>query len=69
MKKLLKELFPSLWNQISTPVPPENAVCEFECRELECSQEEWEHCERRLKYVNLVNSVEWHNPEEKGIHT
>ncbi len=34
-------------------VPADIELCEFNCRRLECSHNEWENCERRLKLVDL----------------
>jgi len=30
-------------------VPPEDAVCEFRCRKLQCRHGEWEQCDYRLR--------------------
>jgi hypothetical protein len=30
-------------------VPPEDAVCEFRCRRVECRSGDWERCDRRLR--------------------
>jgi hypothetical protein len=38
-------------NQIVADVPPETAVCEFDCRKQECKQEDWANCERRLSHA------------------
>ena len=38
-----------LMEQLVQDVPEELAVCEFECRKLECTQGEWEVCDRRLR--------------------
>ncbi|HEY6488677.1 MAG: hypothetical protein WCC26_05620 [Terracidiphilus sp.] len=32
-------------------VPEDLAVCEFACRHAQCTQGEWETCERRLTYM------------------
>jgi hypothetical protein len=34
-------------NNIGQEVPDELSRCEFDCNRLECSQGEWENCERR----------------------
>jgi len=36
-------------SQIVQEVPESQALCEFDCQKLECSQEEWANCERRLQ--------------------
>ena len=42
-----------LWNwlrrQFVDDVPEGDALCEFDCRKLQCHMEEWEVCERRLR--------------------
>lgn len=39
-----------LWfkDQIVREVPPESAICEFDCRNGQCRNDEWATCERRL---------------------
>ncbi len=29
-------------------VPEDSALCEFDCQKVQCTNEEWAHCERRL---------------------
>jgi hypothetical protein len=45
-------LLQNVWNwvsgQIIGEVPEEDALCEFDCRRLQCAEGEWESCERRL---------------------
>jgi len=45
-------LFQNIWKwvsgQIIGEVPEEDALCEFDCPRLQCSEGEWETCERRL---------------------
>lgn len=33
-------------------VPPDRAACEFDCRDLECSQGKWETCGNRLRRMS-----------------
>ena len=35
-------------NQIIQDVPEDVALCEFDCRKGNCTNEEWESCGRRL---------------------
>ena len=42
----LNKLWKQFKNQVQK-VPPNISACEFECRKLECTQEEWENCENR----------------------
>ena len=43
----------NMWNwlrrQIVADVPEGEALCEFDCRKPQCTEEEWEVCDRRLK--------------------
>jgi hypothetical protein len=45
-------LLQNVWNwvsgQIVGEVPDEDAICEFDCPKLQCSEGEWDSCERRL---------------------
>jgi hypothetical protein len=38
-----------LVNQLIQDVPEAIAVCEFDCRETDCTAERWASCERRLR--------------------
>ena len=46
-------LFRSAWGwlrrQIVDEVPPESALCVFDCRKPQCYVGEWETCDRRLR--------------------
>ncbi|MGP6158895.1 MAG: hypothetical protein ACLPYS_15545 [Vulcanimicrobiaceae bacterium] len=33
-------------------VPSDLELCEFNCRKLECSHNNWENCERRKQFVD-----------------
>jgi len=37
-----------LKSRIIGDVPPEDAVCEYDCRKPQCADGEWDNCERRL---------------------
>lgn len=43
----------TLWDwvrrQVVDDVPQGDALCEFDCRKLQCTEGEWEACERRLR--------------------
>jgi len=43
----------SIWNwlrrQVVDDVPPGDGLCEFDCRKPQCTEGEWEVCERRLR--------------------
>jgi hypothetical protein len=40
-----------LMDQLVQDVPDAIAVCEFDCRETNCTSERWASCERRLRAV------------------
>jgi hypothetical protein len=42
-----------LKGQLIRDVPPEDAFCEFECKESECQLGHWKTCKRRLAYLEL----------------
>jgi len=46
---LLRSVLGWVRRQVVDDVPPENALCEFDCRKPQCSTAEWETCERRLE--------------------
>jgi hypothetical protein len=37
-----------LKQQVIQDVPDELAVCEFDCRKVQCTRDEWATCERRI---------------------
>jgi hypothetical protein len=41
-------------NHIVQSVPEDIALCEYDCRKLECSMGEWEHCERRKQHLRTA---------------
>lgn len=45
----LRRFFQWVRKQIVQDVPEDAALCEFDCRKEQCTQGEWESCERRLK--------------------
>ena len=57
-------LFRWLKGQIVVEVPPENAVCEFDCRKEQCRYDEWASCERRLSYMASPSAPK-HSQENK----
>jgi len=49
----LARLWQWIHGQLVQDVPEDLAVCEFDCRKLQCTMGEWETCERRLERVEL----------------
>lgn len=46
--KLLRNIRDWAWGQFIGEVPADDALCEFDCRKLQCAGGEWENCVRRL---------------------
>jgi hypothetical protein len=42
-------LWPWFKRQIIDEVPTPDALCEFDCRKPQCTEEEWAACQRRLE--------------------
>jgi hypothetical protein len=40
-----------LRRQFVDDVPEGDALCEFDCREAQCTEEEWKTCDRRLQHA------------------
>ena len=47
----LRSLFTWIGNQIVQPVPETDALCEFDCKNNDCTVGHWVTCERRLKHA------------------
>jgi hypothetical protein len=47
--KLLQKLWERIKAQIVGEVPETDALCEFDCPKLQCTEGEWESCDRRLR--------------------
>ena len=47
-----------LTEQLVQEVPDDIALCEFDCRKTQCRYDEWESCERRLKFDRLRRAYE-----------
>jgi hypothetical protein len=48
----IQTLHKRFWQWLKTgvvqTVPDEDGLCEFDCRKEQCSETEWENCERRI---------------------
>lgn len=48
-------LFQNVWNWVSSQivgeVPEGDAICAFDCPRLQCTEGEWDSCERRLHHA------------------
>jgi hypothetical protein len=47
----------SLRQQSVADVPVELELCEFECRKPQCLKGEWEHCQRRLSFIEKTKAL------------
>jgi hypothetical protein len=43
-----------LMGHLIQDVPDDLAVCEFDCRKPQCTQGDWENCQRRLQYCAIA---------------
>ena len=43
-----RNLWQKLKEHVAQPVREDDALCEFDCRKLECAEDEWATCERRI---------------------
>ncbi len=51
---MIRWFFKKLRNSFSTDVSPELAACEFDCREIECLNEDFAVCPRRLQKAEAI---------------
>jgi hypothetical protein len=54
---LLAKSWRSLRQQAVADVPIELELCEFECRKAQCLKGEWEHCQRRLSFIEKMKAL------------
>ncbi|MGF1569813.1 MAG: hypothetical protein ACFCVD_17385 [Nodosilinea sp.] len=51
-----------LWQKLKplvvAEVPADSAACEFDCRELDCSSEDWQNCPQRIQKAAAIKSLE-----------
>lgn len=52
--EFLRKFKPHLYAE----VPANTAACEFDCRELDCSEQNWQHCSQRLEKAGAIQSLE-----------
>jgi len=39
-------------------VPADSAACEFDCRELDCTEKDWQNCPKRLQKAEAIQALE-----------
>ena len=49
-----RKLWERLRNWFSMEVPPSLEACEFDCRETECSSQDFEECPRRKQRASAI---------------
>ena len=57
-----------LKGQFVREVPPEIALCEFDCRKEQCMNDEWATCERRLSQAAGELMPDSHKPPKSPNH-
>jgi hypothetical protein len=53
----LAKFWRSLRQQFVTDVPLELELCECGCRKPQCLQDEWEHCQHRLSFMEKTKAL------------
>jgi hypothetical protein len=48
IQTLYRKFLQWLKGQIAQDVPEADGLCEYDCRKLQCTEEEWATCERRI---------------------
>jgi hypothetical protein len=46
-----RDICDRVWGQVISEVPENHALCEYDCRKPQCTEREWENCERRLQHA------------------
>jgi hypothetical protein len=50
--------FHRLWqrfkNKVIQDAPEDVQLCEFNCKKLQCTMGDWEHCEKRLRSIAQI---------------
>ena len=49
IQPLHRKLWQWLTDQIAQDVPEADALCAYDCRKQQCTEEEWATCERRIQ--------------------
>jgi hypothetical protein len=47
----------SLKGQIVSDVPLDIEFCEYGCRKPQCLHDHWEHCDRRLSFIEKTKAL------------
>ena len=55
----LKVFLNKLKANLAAEVSADNAACEFDCRELDCSNQDWETCPNRLQTKHSIEHSMW----------
>ncbi len=54
---MTRSVFQKLKSWLVTEVPNHLAACEFDCRELECQDKDWEACPKRIQKEESIRSA------------
>jgi hypothetical protein len=61
----LSKLFQRIKDAFVRDVPPEMALCEFDCPKNQCLEGEWASCERRLTRVSGASGTDFPASRDK----
>jgi hypothetical protein len=59
---LFRRIRESLSRRLVSRVPDEMSCCEFECRQTQCLEGEWEHCRQRLEDIDRLREGRGQEP-------
>ncbi len=58
LRSWFRNRIPTPEKPLVEPVPNDIALCEFDCRKMQCRYDEWESCGRRLRFERLRREYE-----------
>lgn len=64
---MIRLLFKKIRNFFSTEVPADIAACEFECRDLDCPNQVFENCSRRLQTAEELKNLSATDPTKNSL--
>lgn len=60
MFRPIARLWQNLKSLIVAEIPSDSAACEFDCRELDCTEQDWQNCPQRIEKAAAIQALE-HN--------
>ncbi len=64
---MIRLLFKKIRNFFSTEVPADIAACEFECRDLNCPNQDFQTCPRRLQTAEELKNLSATDPTKNSV--